>query len=207
MFPVIGQFWCGVLSIVVAAAPGAGNDELKPLAVRDNSVALTPDSTRIEFVGTHVGPTPDPNARLGHFGNFQGRIGVDVAQGTITDVELEIVVESLATFNPNLTNHLLSPDFFDSKTHALIKFKSTEIRPGDDSGTAVVVGRLEMLGTNEPLEIAVKYSVAPAGLTLAGEMTLRRSQHGMSKMLERVNDNVIVRVYVGRPTDNPNEKK
>ena len=145
----MGQ-WALIVGFSLIHSPAA-DEELKPVPIRDGVVALSPETCRIEFIGTHVGPTPDPNARLGHFGNFAGRIGVDVAKGCLTEVVVEVDILSVSTFSPNLTKHLLSPDFFKSDDYPGAKFTSSEIRPGEAAGEAVIVGLPDMMGTKTSL--------------------------------------------------------
>lgn len=48
-----------------AQAASQGQTELTPVPIESGVVALTPENTKIEFVGTHVG---EPNPRTGVFG-------------------------------------------------------------------------------------------------------------------------------------------
>lgn len=59
-------------------------------------------------------------------------------------------VDSVKTALPDLTAHLLSPDFFDAERAPTIEFRSTELRVGAD-GAAEVDGELTMLGVTKPV--------------------------------------------------------
>src|SRR5215471_1753759 len=85
--------------------------ELTPVPIQTSAVKLGPENTRIQFVGTHVGPKPDP--RTGGFARFTGAVQVDVAAKAVKSVNIEIDTGSLWTEFPMLTSHLKSADFFE----------------------------------------------------------------------------------------------
>ncbi len=106
-------------------AAGSAAAELKPVPIEAGVAALTPDNTKIVFVGTHSGAKPDP--RTGGFGKFLGKAEVDSAAKTLKAVSAEIETSSLWTPIEKLTNHLKSADFFDVREHSLAAFQSTKI--------------------------------------------------------------------------------
>ena len=59
--------------------PSAADQTSKPSAESATAgpITLSPDNTKIEFVGTHVGTKPDP--RVGSFAKFAGKMEVDAA--------------------------------------------------------------------------------------------------------------------------------
>src|SRR5688572_29796372 len=78
-------------------------------------ISLGPENAKIQFVGTHVGPKPDPKARTGGFERFTGEAVVDPASKTLKSVSIDIETASLWTqVGGKLTNHLNSEDFFDT---------------------------------------------------------------------------------------------
>lgn len=59
-------------------------------------------------------------------------------------------VDSVKTALPDLTAHLLSPEFFDAERTPTIEFRSTELRIAEDGGVEVD-GELTMRGVTKPL--------------------------------------------------------
>ena len=96
-----------------------------PVPVTGGKVTLSPDNTRILFIGTHAAPKrPDP--RTGGFAKFKGEAAVDGK--TLKSVSVDIETESLWTeVGGRLTNHLKSADFFEVTEHPTAKFVSTKI--------------------------------------------------------------------------------
>jgi polyisoprenoid-binding protein YceI len=81
---------------------------------------------------------------------FRGRFGeveATLADGVLTGVAQ---VASIETGIPDLTGHLLSPNFFDLERTPTIGFRSTGIRVAED-GRAEVDGELAMRGVTRPV--------------------------------------------------------
>ena len=53
----------------------------RPVAIANGKVALTPQNTTIQFVGTHTGDEPNP--RTGYFTKFTGELAIDEASKTL----------------------------------------------------------------------------------------------------------------------------
>jgi polyisoprenoid-binding protein YceI len=181
------------------ATPAAAPAGLKPVAAADGKVALTPENTSIGFVGTHMGPKPDP--RTGGFEKFSGTAEVDPATKTLKSATLEIQTDSVWTQFGKLTTHLKTPDFFDVREHPTAKFVTKTITPGAQPGEATIAGDLTLHGVTKPVSFPAKVDVGDGGLTVSGSFTLDRSQFGMDKMLDRVNKDVTVTVAVGKKTE------
>ena len=82
-----------VLVLFIAATHGSANAQqsarsakLKPVPIQSGAVTLTPANTRIDFVGTHEGPKPDP--RKGGFAKFSGKVVVS-DNGSLESVAFE----------------------------------------------------------------------------------------------------------------------
>src|SRR5207247_1917380 len=116
----IGLILVGFLFVpaVQGQTKSAANDSgaaPKPVPIKSGVALLTPENSKIEFVGTHVGAKPDP--RTGGFEKFTGRAEVDPATKTLKSLSVDIETGSLWTQFPMLTNHLNSPDFFDTREY------------------------------------------------------------------------------------------
>ena len=176
-----------------SAAAGAN-----PVAIESGVATLSPENTRIQFVGTHVGAKPDP--RIGVFTKFTGKIETDSEKKALKSVSLEISTESLETPIPQLTNHLRSQDFFDTHEFPTAKFQSSSIAPADGEGNFLITGSLTLLKATKELKIPVKVAVSDRGLTLTAEFTIDRTDFGMSGFQDKVNKEVPMTVSIGQPT-------
>lgn len=171
-----------------------GNDDVGDNAApAESAVAITPENTKIQFVGTHTDKDkPDP--RTGTFGAFDGTANVD--GGTLKSIEVEIETASLTTEIEKLTNHLRGPDFFNAKTHPKATFKSTKIEDAGD-GTVNITGDLTLLGNTKSITFPATVSTDD-GLTLQSEFTIDRTEFEMNYGLEGVEKAVAMTVTVGK---------
>jgi polyisoprenoid-binding protein YceI len=105
-------------------------------------------------------------------------------EGTVTpdgDVagRLTIDAASVQTKNGQRDRHLRSGDFFDVERHPQVVVEVTEARPSPD-GTVAVRGALEAAGQRRLIQLPVRVDVAPDAVTLHGEVTVDRTQFGMT---------------------------
>jgi polyisoprenoid-binding protein YceI len=146
------------------------------------ALALTPENTKIEFVGTK------PNGKHeGGFKAFSG--GVELAGDAVSKVSVEIDANSLYSDNPKLTGHLKSPDFFDVKTHPKAAFVSTNIKKeaGKDA-THLITGDLTLHGETKAITLPAKIETAKDAVTVSSEFTIKRSDFGMTYGQGKVDD-------------------
>ncbi len=171
---------------------------LKPVAVNAGAAKLNPRNTMIQFVGTHAGSEPNP--RVGVFQKFNG--SAIVVDGAVSEIRVEIVTGSLKTPIGNLTNHLKTPDFFDTREFPSASFVSSDIGPYEH-GTHLVNGQLTLMGETRDVSFPAEIEVTDEGVTLSGEIVLDRTEFGMSKMTEKVNKEVMLKVAIGRASKLP----
>jgi polyisoprenoid-binding protein YceI len=179
-----------------AAAAPAGEAAVagKAVPLAGGAATLSPDNTKIQFVGTHSPPkAPDP--RTGVFGKFSGKAQVDPATKAVQSVSVEIETASLSTPIDRLTNHLKSPDFFDVRTHPTARFASTKITPGE-GGKATITGNLTLHGVTKEISFPASVQVTDEGLTLKSEFSIDRTQFGMT--YKGVENKVDMTVIVGQ---------
>ena len=106
------------------------------------------------------------------------------AEGTITpdgDVTGRLTIEaaSVQTKNGQRDRHLRSGDFFDVERHPQVAVEVTEATPGPE-GTVTVRGALEAAGHRLPIQLPVQAEVTADAVTLRGEVTVDRTQLGMT---------------------------
>lgn len=155
------------------------------------TIALSPENTQVQFIGTHNRENRDP--RTCEFTDFSGEATID-GDGKLSGVRVEIQTNSVSTFDQKLTNHLMSEDFLDVRTHPTIVFETTGIVPGDEGST--LNGDLTLMGTTKPVSIPAEILVSDGKLSLTGSLTINRSEYGMDKMLDAVNDEVQINITV-----------
>ncbi|MEO5632245.1 YceI family protein [Gaiella sp.] len=87
--------------------------------------------------------------------NFRG--GFDAFEVTVDEggIRGTVDVSSVRVSEPNLTGHLLAPDFFDAERHPRLSFASNAISIAGDE--VVVDGELTLKGVTRP--VAIKGSV------------------------------------------------
>jgi polyisoprenoid-binding protein YceI len=178
-----------------AAGPSAAGD-LSPVPLEAGAVALTPENTRIQFIGTHVGERPDP--RIGTFQRFTGKLEADSAAKSLKSVQVEIEVDSIQTEFGKLTNHLKSPDFLEARQYPMASFQSTSIAPGSGEGQWEITGNLTLHGVTKEIRFPATVSFADGGFTLRSEFAIHRSEFGMTWGQERVHDKVAMTVTIGQ---------
>jgi len=178
-----------------------GNADPAPVPINSGVVALNSKNSMIQFVGTHAGGNPNP--RTGVFMEFEGSADVDPASKSLKAVSVTIQTSSLLTPFPDLTTHLKSNDFFDVREHPTATFQSTCI---DGSGNdAKISGKLSILGTTKEIAIPASVDISDQGLTLNGKLTIDRAEFGMDRLQDRVNKEVELAVFIGRPTRPPQD--
>lgn len=171
--------------------------DASPVMIKDGKVDLSPDTTMIEFVGTHVGDDPKP--RVGGFKAFKGQIEMADQNAGIKSMNLEIDINSLWTEFTKLTNHLKNADFFESDKFGGAKFKSTKIGK-DDGGNTTITGELTLHGQTKEVSFPAKVKVSDQGLMMMSEFKLDRSLFGMDQMTSGVEKTVSLQMVVGQKT-------
>ncbi len=85
--------------------------------------ALDGSHSRVGFTVSHM----VVSSVSGRFKQFSGKIELDEANLTKSQVDITIKAESIDTDDAKRDEHLRSPDFFDAKKFPTITFKSTKI--------------------------------------------------------------------------------
>jgi polyisoprenoid-binding protein YceI len=182
-----------------ASRAATKNDDTKqkmtPVKISGGVARLSPENTKIEFVGTHVGEDKKP--RLGGFKKFSGQIEIDANNQMVTSINFEIDVTSIWTEFKGLTKHLLTDDFFDVKKFGNSKFVSTKIE-SDKAGRSQVTGNLTLMGNTKEISFPISSKVSDSGLVLQAKFQIDRTFFGMDKLTKGVDKEVSVAVVVGQ---------
>jgi polyisoprenoid-binding protein YceI len=162
------------------------------LANADELYNLDPNHSGVFFRIKHF----DIGYTYGYFSDLNGKITIN---NQPTTIQFSIPLASIDTNNTKRDQHLLGPDFFNAKQFPLITFESTAITP-IDADTFSVSGNLSLNGITNPISIELEQTGKgndPWGNHKVGyetNITLKRSDYGVSHMLNSVSDEVHVMV-------------
>lgn len=165
-----------------------------PVTIVDGVAKLTPQNSKIEFIGIHADPEkPDP--RLGGFKKFEGEIKL-AADKSVESLQLNIDINSVWTQFDKLTSHLKNSEFFDSAKFGLAKFVSTAITT--DASGMKVTGNLTLHGVTKEITLPIKGKLDDSGIMMESEFKLDRTMFGMDQMTSGVDKTVSVKFVVGQ---------
>lgn len=181
-------------------SPSQAESNPTPVAIRTGTVALSPENTKIQFVGKHRDLRPD---RTGVFEKFQGEIKVDPSTKAIDSIAVEIEAASLVTGIVRLTNHLKSADFFEVDEFPMAKFQSTDISAADAEGQYQVTGTLDLHGVEKNVTFSASATFTEAGLIFQSEFILDRSDFDMNWGPDQVKNEISMTIVVGEKTQRP----
>ena len=141
--------------------------------------------THVLFKAKHLGVA----YTFGRFNQHEGSLYYDTMDPTDSQIEFNILTESVDTNNKKRDDHLRSPDFFDAANFPAISFKSTSIEKTDTENHYTVIGKLNLHGVTKEIRIPVEFTGSgktPQGQDVIGfytEFTIDRSDYGMSNLL------------------------
>jgi len=120
----------------------------------------------------------------GRFNEIAGQISFDPSKPEASSVQVTIQAESVDTHNEMRDRHLRGPDFFDTKEHPTLSFKSTAWKKTGDR-TYDVTGEITMRGKSKTITVPVEHvgdGKDPRGRELTGFHTafrVDRSEFGI----------------------------
>jgi len=153
------------------------------------AVAINPDNTKIEFVGTKT-----KGKHVGGFKTFTG--GIELSDKAVSKISVDIDTSSLFADNPKLTGHLMSPDFFDVATHPKAAFASTDVKTGTGKD-AIIEGDLTLHGVKKAISFPAKIETTADSVSIASEFTIKQSDFGMG--YKGVDDVVTIKIAAKAP--------
>ncbi len=180
-----------------ADKPKAVTNEAAPtssVASHGEKYAITPDTSKIEFVGAKV-----TGSHHGSFAKFSGVIDF-VGQPEQSKVSVTIDMESASTDTEGVTKHLKTADFFDVAKYPQATFESTAIKPGGDKGaTHTVTGNLQLHGVTKSITFPATIVVAPDAITVDSTFAINRKDFGINyagAADNLIRDNVVLTLHV-----------
>lgn len=158
-----------------------------------DTYTVDPVHTAALFKVKHVGVS----YTYGRFNDVSGTVVFDAANPAASKVDITIQAGSVDTHSEKRDAHLANPDFFDAKQFPVLKFVSSSFKKVSDN-TFEVAGDFTLHGVTKPITItAVKIGEGkdPWGgyrIGFESTFTIKRSDYGMTKMMEAVGDEVTV---------------
>lgn len=173
----------GVVFVALFAAPAPADD-----------YTLDGMHTAATFKASHLGLS----WVHGRFNDVKGSFRIDPADAAKCSFSLNIKAESLDTGNAKRDEHLRSPDFFNVKQFPGLTFQSTSVKSIKDGYE--VTGDLSLHGVSKSVTFPLlggRKAEFPKGVQRTGfstELSIKRSDFGMDKMLEAIGDEVFISI-------------
>lgn len=173
-----------------AAAPEApGEAKVGP------QLPITPENTRIEFIGAKV-----TKSHSGGFTEFAGTVDVrDPLEDSIIKVQIE--TQSLYSDAEKLTKHLKSPDFFDVEKYPSASFTSTKITKTPEGHS--ITGNLTLHGQTKSITFPAAIAQgADGGVSGGAEFAIDRQDFGITypgMPDDLIRDKVVIKLKLNIP--------
>ncbi len=158
---------------------------------------IDPEHSTVLFRIKHLGIT----YVYGRFNDLSGLLKIDDKTPASSSVDVFVKAKNIDTFNSERDNHLRSLDFFNAKKFPVISFHSKSFKKVDHD-MYKVTGDLDFHGVTRPLTVNVERTGAGkdpwGGYRIGYEMTftIKRSDFGMTTMLNGVGDEVQITVSI-----------
>lgn len=176
------------------ATPAATTAPAEKPAVKGEALALTGDNSKVEFTGSKVTGKHD-----GGFKSLTGTIDLVNSKAEESSVNVEIDTTSIFSDADKLTEHLKSPDFFDTAKYPTASFKSTKIvaDSAKGAGNYTVSGDFTIHGTTKSISFPAKITVNDSEVTVDSEFSINRKDFGIvyaGKTDDLIRDDVVIRL-------------
>lgn len=178
----------------VAEPVGIANTAAGPAQPKGESLAISPQNSKVEFTGSKVTGKHD-----GGFREFSGTIDLVEMKPQLSSVDVNIDTASIYSDDDNLTKHLKSNDFFDVEKNPTARFTSTKIEPAADGGDNAynVTGDLTLRGTTKSVTFPATIKVDPLNVGVSAEFAVNRKNFGMvyaGKADDLIRDDVVIKL-------------
>lgn len=165
----------------MAATNGGEMKKEEPKAAEAAGAFKLDSASTIGFIGAKV--TGD---HKGGFKTFEG--SADVADGKLSALMVTVQTDSIFSDAEKLTEHLKSPDFFDTAKFPTATFKLTEATEDKKEGqTHMVAGELMMHGVTKKVTFPANVEVTDGEIKAKADFKVNRKDFEI--------------VYAGKPDD------
>jgi polyisoprenoid-binding protein YceI len=182
---------------VTNAIPAASGQAATPTRATE-TLALNPQNSKIEFVGSKVTGSHD-----GKLNEFTGTVQLNGDKPETSKIDISIDMASFETDTAKLTTHLKSADFFDVEKYPKATFTSTEITPGGAAGaTHTIKGNLTLRGVTKGISFPATVAVKADEVTAKSEFSINRKDFNINyagKADDLIKDQVLVKLDLRVP--------
>jgi polyisoprenoid-binding protein YceI len=143
----------------------------------------------------------DVATSMGLFKDVEGNFTLDDQNKEKSTFNFSVKVDSIDSANPKRDAHLKGTDFFNAKQFPTISFKSSKVTKLGEEGYQIV-GNLTLHGVTKPVSLKVAkipQIKGPRGGYVAGldvDVTIKRSDFGMTNMIPMIGDEVTLVVGI-----------
>lgn len=116
----------------------------------------------------------------GGFGRFAARIAFDPARPAAASAAVDIDVASIDAGSPEASQEAVGKAWFDAKAHPVARFASTSVR-ALGGNRYEMAGRLTVKGRAKDVVVPVTFTPRAGDATLAGTLTIRRSEFAIGQ--------------------------
>jgi polyisoprenoid-binding protein YceI len=167
--------------------------------VTSESLAIMPDSSKVEFTGSKVTGHED-----GGFKKFKGTI--DLVNGKAEDSKVTIDIETASVFTneEKLTEHLKSADFFDVTKFPKANFTSTKIVADTAKGPDIytVTGDFDLHGQKKSITFPATIKAGADDVSVNAEFSINRKDFGIvypGFANDLIRDDVVIKLNLKTP--------
>ena len=162
------------------------------------TLVISPENSKVEFVASKV-----TRSHNGSFKRFSGTLDFVAKYWPDSKVTIDIDTASVVTDEPDLTNHLKTPDFFGVAKYPKATFVSTKIEPNTAGGaTHTITGNLDLHGIKKSLTFPATIQVTPDSVAVDAEFAINRKDFGIvfpGKPDDLIRDGVVLKLTLKVP--------
>lgn len=167
------------------------------------TLVISPENSKVEFVAAKV-----TRSHQGSFKQFSGK--TELVPNSIPDsrVTIDIDTASVVTDEPDLTNHLKTPDFFGVAKYPKAIFVSTKIEPSSAGGADAytVTGNFELHGVKKSITFPATIRVTADNVAVDAEFAINRKDFGIvfpGKPDDLIREGVVIKLTLKVPRTKP----
>ena len=181
------------------AVNAANNSTATAPAAKTETLAIDPENSKVEFVGSKVTGKHD-----GGFKKFAGTIALVNEKPEDSTVSVDIDTASVFTDTDALTKHLQTGDFFDIAKYPKAAFKATKIVPDTEKGAGnyMVTGDLTLRGVTKSVTFPATITVVGDSVAVNAEFSINRKDFNIlyaGKADDLIRDDVVIKLALKAP--------
>lgn len=158
---------------VGSRTPAAATPATSPApAAKGTAYTIQAGKSKLGFVGSKV-----TGSHEGGFKEFSGKVELLDGKPAGSSVQVEIKVSSMFSDDNDLTEHLLSPDFFDASKYPSATFTSRQVTAAGDKYE--IQGDLNLHGVTREIRFPAQIEVGTGEIKVQAEFSINRFDFDM----------------------------